>query len=58
MSDALELAKRALQHFNEGSTDRAPSQMRIPLALTPMNPDSRQSGTPSSLTARSLWRYP
>ena len=32
MSDALELAKRALQHFNEGSTDRAPSQMRIPLS--------------------------
>lgn len=31
MSDALELAKRALQHFNEGSTDRAPSQMRIPV---------------------------
>ena len=31
MSDALELAKRALQHFNEGSTDRAPSQMRISL---------------------------
>ena len=31
MSDALELAKRALQHFSEGSTDRAPSQMRIPL---------------------------
>ena len=32
MSDALELAKRALHHFNEGSTDRAPSQMRIPLS--------------------------
>ena len=32
MSDALELAKRALQHFNEGSTDRAPSQMSIPLS--------------------------
>ncbi|MFL2503006.1 MAG: aromatic ring-hydroxylating dioxygenase subunit alpha [Luminiphilus sp.] len=32
MSDALDLAKRALQHFNEGSTDRAPSQMRIPLS--------------------------
>ena len=32
MSDALELAKRALQHFNEGSTDRAPSQMCIPLS--------------------------
>ena len=32
MSDALELAKRALQHFNEGSTDRAASQMRIPLS--------------------------
>ena len=31
MSDALQLAKRALQHFNEGSTDRAPSQMRISL---------------------------
>ena len=32
LPDALELAKRALQHFNEGSTDRAPSQMRIPLS--------------------------
>ena len=31
MSDALELATRALKHFNEGTTDRAPSQMRIPL---------------------------
>ena len=32
MSDTLDLAKRALMHFNEGSTDRAPSQMRIPLS--------------------------
>ena len=32
MSDALELASRALQHFNEGTTDRAPSQMRIPVS--------------------------
>ncbi len=32
MSDTLELAKRALKHFNEGSTDRAPSQMPIPLS--------------------------
>ena len=32
MSDALELATRALKHFNEGTTDLAPSQMRIPLA--------------------------
>jgi phenylpropionate dioxygenase-like ring-hydroxylating dioxygenase large terminal subunit len=32
MSDALELATRALKHFNEGTTDRAPSQMRIPLS--------------------------
>ena len=31
MSDTLELASRALQHFNEGTTDQAPSQMRIPL---------------------------
>ena len=31
MSDALELATRALKHFNEGTTDLAPSQMRIPL---------------------------
>ena len=32
MSDALELASRALKHFNEGTTDRAPSQMRIPVS--------------------------
>ena len=32
MSDALELATRALKHFNEGTTDRAPSQMRIPVS--------------------------
>ena len=32
MSDATELAARALQHFNEGTTDRAPSQMRIPVS--------------------------
>ena len=32
MSDALELATRALKHFNEGTTDLAPSQMRIPLS--------------------------
>ena len=32
MSDAAELAARALQHFNEGTTDRAPSQMRIPVS--------------------------
>ena len=31
MSDALELATRALKHFNEGTTDLAPSQLRIPL---------------------------
>ena len=31
MSDALELATRALNHFNGGTTDQAPSQMRIPL---------------------------
>ena len=31
MSDSLELATRALKHFNEGTTDLAPSQMRIPL---------------------------
>lgn len=31
MSDTLELATRALKHFNEGTTDQAPSQMRIPL---------------------------
>ena len=31
MSDTLELATRALQHFNKGTTDQAPSQMRIPL---------------------------
>ena len=32
MSDAAELAARALKHFNEGTTDRAPSQMRIPVS--------------------------
>ena len=32
MSDTLELATRALKHFNEGTTDQAPSQMRIPLS--------------------------
>ena len=32
MSDASELASRALKHFNEGTTDRAPSQMRIPVS--------------------------
>ena len=32
MSDAAELAARALQHFNEGTTDRAASQMRIPVS--------------------------
>ena len=32
MSDAAELASRALQHFNEGTTDRASSQMRIPVS--------------------------
>jgi len=32
MSDAAELAARALQHFNEGTTDRASSQMRIPVS--------------------------
>ena len=32
MSDELELATRALKHFNEGTTDLAPSQMRIPLS--------------------------
>ena len=32
MSDAAELAARALQHFNEGTTDRAPSQMRMPVS--------------------------
>ena len=32
MSDALELATRALKNFNEGTTDLAPSQMRIPLS--------------------------
>ena len=60
MSDALELAKRALQHFNEGSTDRAPSQMRIPLSA--YTDESRfqaeREVEPSSLTARSLWPYP
>ena len=32
MSDAHDLAARALKHFNEGTTDRAPSQMRIPVS--------------------------
>ena len=31
MSDAQELAARALEHFNEGTTDQAPSQMQIPV---------------------------
>ena len=31
MSDARELAARALKHFNEGTTDQAPSQMHIPV---------------------------
>ena len=31
MSDARELAARALKHFNEGTTDQAPSQMQIPV---------------------------
>ena len=31
MSDAQELAARALKHFNEGTTDQAPSQMQIPV---------------------------
>jgi len=31
MSDAMELATRALHHFNAGTTDQAPTQMRIPL---------------------------
>ena len=31
MSDAPELAARALKHFNEGTTDQAPSQMQIPV---------------------------
>ena len=31
MSDAHELAARALKHFNEGTTDQAPSQMQIPV---------------------------
>ncbi len=32
MSDALDLATRALKHFNAGTTDLAPSQMRVPVA--------------------------
>ena len=32
MSDATEIESRALQHINEGTTDRAPSQMRIPVS--------------------------
>ena len=32
MPDASELALRALTHFNAGTTDLAPEQMRIPLA--------------------------
>ena len=32
MSEAAELAQRALNHFNAGTTDRAPEQMRIPLS--------------------------
>jgi len=32
MSDALDLATRALKHFNAGTTDLAPSQMRVPIA--------------------------
>ena len=32
MSDARELAARALKHFNEGTTDQAPSQMQIPVS--------------------------
>ena len=31
MSEAQELAARALKHFNEGTTDQAPSQMQIPV---------------------------
>jgi len=31
MSEARELAARALKHFNEGTTDQAPSQMQIPV---------------------------
>ena len=31
MSDARELASRALQHFNSGTTDLAPEQLRIPI---------------------------
>ena len=31
MSDAQELAARALKHFNEGTTDQAPYQMQIPV---------------------------
>ena len=31
MSDTVGMARRALEHFNEGTTDRAPSQMRIPI---------------------------
>ena len=31
MTDALELAGRALTHFNNGTTDLAPEQLRIPI---------------------------
>ena len=31
MSDARELAGRALAHFNNGTTDLAPEQLRIPI---------------------------
>ena len=31
MSDAHELAGRALTHFNNGTTDLAPEQRRIPI---------------------------
>ncbi|MDA9942221.1 aromatic ring-hydroxylating dioxygenase subunit alpha [Luminiphilus sp.] len=32
MSDAQQLAQRALKHFNEGTTDRAPSQLTVPVS--------------------------
>ena len=31
MSDARELAGRVLAHFNNGTTDLAPKQLRIPI---------------------------
>ena len=32
MSDEQQLAQRALKHFNEGTTDRAPSQLTVPVS--------------------------